>query len=49
MSQQRITITLSSETIKKIRRIQAGLILKSEGQVSFSGTVEMLLNEALAK
>lgn len=46
---QRITIMLSDETVKKVRKIQAKLIVESIDSVSFSRVVEMLLKEALAK
>lgn len=46
---QRITIILSDETVKKVRKEQAKLIVESEGTVFFSSVVEMLLKEALAK
>jgi len=46
---QRITISISSEIIKKVRIIQANLIPKSTHSISFSSVLENLLIEALKK
>ena len=46
---KRITIVLSDETNKKIRKVQADLIPTVDYNVSFSSVVEMLLKEALKK
>ena len=46
---QRITITLSDEIVRKVRKEQSKLIVESKGAVFFGSVVEMLLKEALAK
>lgn len=46
---KRITIVLSDETAKKVRKVQAELIPTVDYSVSFSSVVEQLLKEALKK
>ena len=46
---KRITIILSDEITKKVRKVQADLIPTVDYNVSFSGVIEMLLKEALEK
>ena len=46
---KRITIILSDEITKKVKKVQADMIPKVDFNVSFSRVVEMLLKEALKK
>ena len=46
---KRMTIVLSDETTKKVRKVQADLIPTVDYSVSFSRVVEMLLKKGLKK
>lgn len=46
---KRITIVLSDETVKKIRKTQSELIVSVDYTVSFSSVVELLLTKGLKK
>lgn len=46
---KRITISISDETVKKVRIVQAELIRTVDYSVSFSSVVEMLLKKGLKK
>lgn len=46
---KRITVVLSDEIVKKVRKVQAELIPTVDHSVSFSSVVEQLLKEALSK
>ncbi len=46
---KRITVILSDEIVKKVRKVQAELIPTVDYSVSFSSVVEQLLKEALSK
>jgi len=46
---KRVTLVLSDDMVKKVRKIQSELIPTVDYSVSFSSVVEQLLKEAIAK
>jgi hypothetical protein len=44
---QRVTIMLDDEVIKKIRKVQAKMILEKQASVSLSSLINKLLKENL--